>query len=89
MNLLPGILRAAIAPLVWILCVLGTALPQEVQAQDRMVSGSVKDETGSTLPGVSVVVKGTTRGTTTDGSGKYQLNLPNPNTTLVFSFVGY
>ena len=68
---------------------LGTALPQEAQAQDRMVSGSVKDETGSTLPGVSVVVKGTTRGTTTDGSGKYQLNLPNANTTLVFSFVGY
>lgn len=77
------------APLLMLLCALGSTLPQEVQAQDRLVSGSVKDETGSSLPGVSVVVKGTTRGTTTDGTGKYQLNVSNSNTTLVFSFVGY
>lgn len=81
--------RGAIAPLLMLLCALGAALPQEVQAQDRLVSGTVKDETGGSLPGVSVVVKGTTRGTTTDGNGKYQLNVSNANTTLVFSFVGY
>lgn len=89
LNSLPGRWRAAIAPLLMLLCALGSTLPQEVQAQDRLVSGSVKDETGSSLPGVSVVVKGTTRGTTTDGTGKYQLNVSNSNTTLVFSFVGY
>ena len=86
---LPGMVRGLIAPLLMFLCALGSTLPQEVQAQDRLVSGSVKDETGSSLPGVSVVVKGTTRGTTTDGNGKYQLNVSDANTTLVFSFVGY
>jgi TonB-linked SusC/RagA family outer membrane protein len=86
---LPGMWRAAMAPLLLFLCALGATLPQEAKAQDRMVSGTVKDETGSTLPGVSVVIKGTTRGTTTNGEGKFQLNLPNANTTLVFSFVGY
>ena len=70
------------------LFLLGT-LPQEVLAQDRSVSGVVKDDSGLELPGVSVVVKGTTRGTTTDGDGKYRLNIPGANTTLVFSFVGY
>lgn len=64
-------------------------LSQEALAQDRAVSGVVKDESGLELPGVSVVVKGTARGTTTDGNGKYQLTVPSAGTTLVFSFVGY
>ncbi len=71
------------------LLLLGVALPQAVLAQDRAISGTVKDEAGAELPGVSVVVKGTTRGTTTNGEGKYQLTVPGNNTTLVFSFVGY
>ena len=65
------------------------AVSQEALAQDRSVSGTVEDETGTELPGVSVVIKGTTRGTTTNGEGKYQLTVPGSNTTLVFSFVGY
>ena len=56
---------------------------------DVTVSGSVTDETGAALPGVSVVVKGTTRGTTSDGAGKFQIVVPGPASTLVFSFVGY
>ncbi|GHB65880.1 SusC/RagA family TonB-linked outer membrane protein [Persicitalea jodogahamensis] len=57
-------------------------------AQDMTVTGTVTDEGGSALPGVSVVVKGTTRGTTTDASGKYSL-AASRNATLAFSFVGF
>ena len=53
----------------------------------NVVTGSVKDDTGQTLPGVSVVVKGTTTGTVTDIDGKFSLSAPG-NATLVFSFVG-
>lgn len=56
---------------------------------DVTVSGKVTDEKGEGLPGVSVVVKGTTQGTTTDGTGSFKINAPTTNATLVFSFVGY
>lgn len=58
-------------------------------AQDASVTGRVtSSDDGSALPGVSVVVKGTTRGTTTDANGSYRINA-GPNTTLTFSFVGF
>src|SRR5919199_867176 len=41
------------------------------------------------LPGVSIVVKGTTSGTTTRADGTYTLNIPSSNATLSFSFIGY
>ncbi|WP_288428303.1 TonB-dependent receptor [uncultured Spirosoma sp.] len=53
------------------------------------VTGIVKSETGEGMPGVSVVIKNTTRGTTTDVNGKFSLTVPNESTVLVFSFVGY
>ncbi len=54
------------------------------------VAGKVTDNaTGEGLPGVSVVVKGTTLGIITDGGGNYSINIPDRNATLVFSFVGY
>ncbi|GAB3916860.1 SusC/RagA family TonB-linked outer membrane protein [Larkinella terrae] len=56
---------------------------------DRTITGSVKDEKGDALPGVSVVLKGTTRGTTSVADGSYRLDVPENNATLVFSFVGY
>ncbi|MBW8332325.1 MAG: TonB-dependent receptor [Prolixibacteraceae bacterium] len=60
----------------------------ETIQQQKSVSGKVTDSTGSPLPGVSVVVKGTTNGTITDADGNYSLpNVPE-NTTLQFSFVG-
>ncbi|WP_083732991.1 SusC/RagA family TonB-linked outer membrane protein [Spirosoma montaniterrae] len=68
--------------LSWLLCMVAVA-------QDRRVSGVVKDETGSALPGVSVVLKGSTQGTTTDAEGKYNLAVPGSNARLVFSYVGY
>ena len=57
---------------------------------DIAVSGTVTDEEkGEGLPGVSVVVKGTQRGTTTDSRGAFQLAVPDNAAMLVFSFVGY
>ena len=53
----------------------------------NVVTGSVKDDTGQFLPGVSVVIKGTATGTITDTDGKFSLSAPN-NATLVFSFIG-
>jgi len=60
----------------------------QVLAQ-RTITGTVTSaEDGNGIPGVSVIVKGTTVGTLTDIEGKYSLNVPKEATTLVFSFVG-
>lgn len=53
----------------------------------NMVRGVVTDVTGDPLPGVSVVVKGTTTGTTTDIDGRYSINVPSTG-TLIFSYIG-
>jgi TonB-linked SusC/RagA family outer membrane protein len=53
------------------------------------VSGTVTDENGAAFPGVNIVVKGLTTGTTTDSDGKYFLEVPEANSVLIFSFVGY
>ncbi len=58
-------------------------------AQERTVTGKVSSvEDGSALPGVNVVVKGTTNGTVTDADGTYLISAPTGDVTLVFSFVG-
>ncbi len=60
-----------------------------VFAQTGEVTGTVTDAAnGTTLPGATVVVKGTVQGTVTDIDGKYSISV-GPNTTLVFSFIGY
>ncbi len=56
-------------------------------AQERAVSGTVSDNTGLPLPGVSVLVKGTKTGTQTDFDGKYSIKA-TPSQTLVFSYIG-
>ncbi len=59
-------------------------------AQDRVISGRVlAKEDGSAIPGVNVLVKGTTSGTVTDLDGNFRLNVPSGDATLVFSFIGY
>ena len=50
------------------------------------VSGTVKDDQGGTLPGVTITVKGTTNAATTDVNGKYSISVPG-NGTLIFSFI--
>ncbi len=59
------------------------------QPQGFVVKGKVTDENGDPLPGVNIIVKGTTHGTITDANGNYTLEGSNPNATLAFSFVGY
>ncbi|WP_025763392.1 SusC/RagA family TonB-linked outer membrane protein [Dyadobacter tibetensis] len=71
--------------------VLRNSFPAE-SIVDRTIKGIVKDESGMGLPGVSVVVKGTQRGTSTNTDGTFQLDLPDNlgnNAVLVLSFVGY
>lgn len=58
-------------------------------AQERTVTGIVKDEAGTPMPGVNVVLKGSAMGTATDVDGRFAIAVPNDNTTLVFTFVGY
>ena len=61
-----------------------------VLAQQREVSGRVTGaDTGLPMPGVSVVVKGTSTGVATDSEGNYQIRVPDNQATLVFRFLGY
>ncbi|MGV3640082.1 MAG: YfbK domain-containing protein [Adhaeribacter sp.] len=67
-----------------LLLVLGTS------AQDRSLSGLVTDASdGSPLPGVTVVLKGSSTGTSTDARGQFTLAIPAGSQSLVFSFIGY
>ncbi|MDR2887594.1 MAG: TonB-dependent receptor [Bacteroidales bacterium] len=59
-----------------------------VAVQQRTVSGVVRDASGNSLPGVNVVVVGTTVGTMTDMDGRYSLPVPAGSTSLSFSFIG-
>jgi hypothetical protein len=58
------------------------------QQQQRQVKGKVTTPSGETLPGVSVVLKGTTIGVITDNQGEFSLNIPVDGKVLLFSFVG-
>ncbi len=60
-----------------------------LHAQQRTITGTVTDTDSSPLPGVNVIVQGTSGGTVTDINGKYTVNMPPGNDILVFSFVGY
>lgn len=57
-------------------------------AQQRTITGTVTDNTGSPLPGVTIVVQGTTTGTITNFDGVYQLEVPATANVLVFSYIG-
>lgn len=56
--------------------------------QKKDISGTVRDGSGAPIPGVSIVVKGTSMGALTDVDGKFKLTIPGDAKTLVFSFVG-
>jgi TonB-linked SusC/RagA family outer membrane protein len=61
---------------------------QQIKQEKKELKGTVTDEDGNTLPGVSVVVKDTSIGTATDIDGNYILAIPNGTKVLVFSFIG-
>ncbi|HYX05620.1 MAG TPA: carboxypeptidase-like regulatory domain-containing protein, partial [Bacteroidales bacterium] len=60
------------------------------KAQQQTVTGTVTDATtGDPLPGVNIIIQGTTTGVTTDINGNYSIDVSGPEAVLVFSYVGY
>lgn len=80
--------KMPISRLRMMVCLIGMLLPMCMFAQQITVQGVVKDQTGETVIGASVIEKGTTNGTITGIDGDFSLNM-SPNGTLVVSFVGY
>src|SRR5688500_13616169 len=58
-------------------------------AQNVSVSGTITDDTGQALPGVSILEKGTANGTTSDVDGNYSISVSSGSSSLVFSFIGF
>ncbi|MEO5891524.1 MAG: SusC/RagA family TonB-linked outer membrane protein [Ferruginibacter sp.] len=67
---------------------IGLLVNNKLSAQIS-IKGTVTDNNNQPFPGVSVIVKETANGTTTDATGAYSITVPNKNAVLVFSFVGY
>ena len=62
----------------------------QVNAQERTITGTVTAEKDAkALPGVSVLIKGTAAGSTTNGDGTYSIQVPNNTVTLVYSIIGF
>lgn len=74
--------------LLFVCCLWLCSLMQAV-GQQIAISGVVKDKGGEPLPGVNILVKGTTSGTITDFNGVFSLSVPDGKATLVFNFVGF
>ncbi len=69
--------------------VLALCLAAGAQAQEKTVTGKVtSDEDGSPIPGVNVLLKGTTNGVPTDANGQFSIEVPSGDAVLVFSFIG-
>ncbi|MEJ1240297.1 TonB-dependent receptor [Chryseolinea sp. T2] len=66
-----------------------SSLPASQPFVEFMVSGTITDDTGQGMPGVNIIERSTTTGTTTDAEGKYKLNVSGPEAVLVISFIGY
>ncbi|WP_167014636.1 TonB-dependent receptor [Chitinophaga sp. Cy-1792] len=78
-------MRKVLFLLLAVLCIGG-----QVFAQSRTVSGKVTDgRDGTPVPGVTIQIKGTSKGTTSGVDGSYKINIDDEKTVLVFSFVGF
>jgi TonB-linked SusC/RagA family outer membrane protein len=91
---IPGVMHSH--PITWsppplsanvVLSPESTAMP--LDAAQASIQGKVSDDSGQPVPGVHILVKGTTVGTTSDANGDYQLAVSDNNAVLVFSFIGY
>jgi len=67
---------------------LESPLNPALQLAETTVTGRITDEKGEPLPGVNIAVKGTSRGTSANGEGRYSL-VVNPTDVLIFSFIGF
>jgi TonB-linked SusC/RagA family outer membrane protein len=84
-RLLPTLIQLLVCIFLLTVATAETSLAQGKQVSGRVTSASES----SALPGVTILVKGTTTGATTDADGRYSFNVPQDATTLVFSFIGY
>jgi len=83
-------IRLAIGMVLCLFIISGLTNSVNGQGNEVRVTGTVTDSlAGQTLIGVNVVVKGTNSGTVTNGDGEFALTVPNRNSVLVFSYVGY
>lgn len=71
------------------LVVLKNSPANNIQVPDIPITGRVTGPNGEALPGVSVTIRGTQTGTTTDANGNFSISVPDENAVLVFSYVGY
>ncbi|WP_428660845.1 carboxypeptidase-like regulatory domain-containing protein [Runella sp.] len=85
--------RSQFSPLllqaVSLLCLVLLLLSNMAFGQNRTVKGKVTSADGAGFPGVNVILRGTTTGTSTTGAGEYTINIPNNDAVLIFSFVGF
>lgn len=85
-----GFLRSWCRGVLCLLLLTGAGAATQTSAQGLTVSGKItSSDDGSGLPGVTVLLKGSSAGTSTDAEGNYKLNVTDPNGTLIFSFIGY
>lgn len=61
----------------------------ENESSDQLITGKVVDEKGDAMPGVNILLKGTLKGTVSDGNGQFKLSIPSKEAILIVSFVGY
>ena len=73
---------------LFVFCLLSILFSVYAQAQDVTVNGKVYDENGLPIPGVSILIKGTSKAVATDFDGNYQISV-DAKATLEFSYVGY
>lgn len=73
----------------WCIALTLVVMSTGLYAQSQNVTGQVTDPSNSPIPGVNVMVKGTTMGTATDADGNYSIDVTGENQTLIFSFIGY
>jgi TonB-linked SusC/RagA family outer membrane protein len=73
---------------LFVLCLGAIYSVQAQTSQNRVITGTVKDEMGVSLPGVGVAIKGARTAVSTNQDGKYSIPVPPSATTLVFSFIG-
>ncbi|MFL9483235.1 SusC/RagA family TonB-linked outer membrane protein [Chitinophagaceae bacterium LWZ2-11] len=74
---------------VFLLCPLFLLLAQQSHAQSKTISGKVSDDKGNPVAGASVVVKGSTSGTSTDADGNFKLNVPATTKSIEVSYIGF
>ena len=65
------------------------AIHAQQNTAERKISGTIVDETGSAMPGVSILISGTSTGTRSDADGKYELIVPADRDVLHVTFIGY